>query len=69
MMGTDSLHLSEWEMNSLMAAVDENDDGMVEWEELVDFIYDVLMHLDRNQYVEEVAEDNAYDEEGDDGEY
>jgi len=69
MMGTDSLNLSEWEMNSLMAAVDENDDGMVEWEELVDFIYDVLMHLDRNQYVDEVAEDNAYDEEGDDGEY
>mgnify|MGYP002037401463 CR=1 FL=1 len=41
-----------------MASVDENDDGMVEWEELVDFVYDVLMHLDRNQYVEEVVEDN-----------
>ena len=68
MMGTDSLSLSEYEMNSLMAAVDENDDGMVEWEELVDFMYDVLMHLDRNQYVDEVAQDNEYDDE-EEGEY
>ena len=58
MMGTEQLELSDWELNSLMASVDENDDGMVEWEELVDFVYDVLMHLDRNQYVEEVVEDN-----------
>jgi len=67
-MGTDSLSLSEYEMNSLMAAVDENDDGMVEWEELVDFMYDVLMHLDRNQYVDEVAQHNEYDDE-EEGEY
>ena len=28
---------------------------VVEWEELVDFVYDVLTHLDRDFYVMEMA--------------
>jgi len=62
MMGTGELGLSGGEINSLLAAVDENDDGVVEWEELVDFMYDVLMHLDRDQLVVDIAEENAEEE-------
>ena len=67
MMGTGELGLSGAEINSLLASVDENDDGVVEWEELVDFVWDVLLHLDRDQVVAEIADDNAAfdaDEEG-----
>merc|ERR1711988_704697 len=59
MMGTGELGLSGAEINSLLASVDENDDGVVEWEELVDFVWDVLLHLDRDQVVAEIADDNA----------
>ena len=59
MMGTDTLNLSNWEMNALLAAVDENEDGMIEWEELVDFVYDVLTHLDRDLYVTEKAAETS----------
>jgi len=59
MMGTDSLDLSHHQMNAMLAAVDENDDGMVEWEELVDFVYDVLTHLDNDLYVSEIAAETA----------
>jgi Ca2+-binding EF-hand superfamily protein len=62
MMGTGDLGLSDQEINGLLAAVDENDDGVVEWEELVDFMYDVLMHLDRDQMVTEIADENAEEE-------
>jgi len=33
--------------------------ALVEWEELVDFVWDVLLHLDRDQVVTEIAEDTA----------
>ena len=32
---------------------------MVEWEELVDFVYDVLTHLDNDLYVSEIAAETA----------
>ena len=53
------LGLSSAEINSMLAAVDENDDGVVEWHELVDFVWDVLMHLDRDQVVAELAEEET----------
>ena len=59
MFGTDTVQLEPYQINAMVSAVDENDDGMVEWEELVDFVYDVLMHLDRDMYVMEVAAEAA----------
>ena len=59
MMGAGELGLSSAEINALLASVDENDDGVVEWEELVDFVWDVLLHLDRDQVIGEIAHDNA----------
>jgi len=52
----DMLKLSNEDVNSMLAAVDENDDGFVEYEELVDFIIDVLMHLDRDRYVAGISD-------------
>lgn len=54
MFGTGTLQMEPYQINAMVNAVDENDDGVVEWEELVDFVYDVLTHLDRDFYVMEM---------------
>eukprot|EP00232_Nephroselmis_pyriformis_P004517 CAMPEP_0182912656 /NCGR_PEP_ID=MMETSP0034_2-20130328/37628_1 /TAXON_ID=156128 /ORGANISM="Nephroselmis pyriformis, Strain CCMP717" /LENGTH=481 /DNA_ID=CAMNT_0025049335 /DNA_START=86 /DNA_END=1527 /DNA_ORIENTATION=- len=61
-LGTGELQLKPQEIHALMAAVDENDDGDVRYSELVDFMYDVLLHLEREQYVQQVAFATAAEE-------
>ena len=54
MMSASSLQLDPHEISSLMAAVDTDHSGTVEYNELVDFFYDVLKHLNREKYVQDV---------------
>ena len=37
---------------------DENEDGRVSYKELLDFMLDILMHIEREAYVQEVAFEN-----------
>eukprot|EP00898_Chlorokybus_atmophyticus_P006085 jgi/Chlat1/6478/Chrsp45S06056 len=50
MLGTGELALSTREIAALRAAVDENHDGVVHYRELVDFMFDVLLHLERESF-------------------
>lgn len=54
MMSTSSLALEPHEVTSLMAAVDTDQSGTVSYNELVDFFYEVLKHLNREKYVQDV---------------
>ena len=54
-LGSGELQLKPNEINAMVAAVDADDDGMVEYGELADFLFDVLMHLEREAYIQEVA--------------
>ena len=54
-LGTGELALKPGEINALVAAVDEDQDGKVTYAELVDFLFDVLVHLERENYIQEVA--------------
>eukprot|EP00218_Dolichomastix_sp_CCMP3274_P007625 CAMPEP_0170134698 /NCGR_PEP_ID=MMETSP0033_2-20121228/2054_1 /TAXON_ID=195969 /ORGANISM="Dolichomastix tenuilepis, Strain CCMP3274" /LENGTH=467 /DNA_ID=CAMNT_0010370269 /DNA_START=39 /DNA_END=1442 /DNA_ORIENTATION=- len=54
-MGAGELALKPAEINALMAAVDDNEDGVVSYRELVEFLYDVLVHLEREDVIQETA--------------
>lgn len=54
-LGAGELALKPGEINALIAAVDEDQDGKVTYAELVDFLFDVLTHLERENYIQEVA--------------
>lgn len=54
-LGAGELALKPGEINAMIAAVDENEDGKVTYGELVDFLFDVLTHLERENYIQEVA--------------
>ena len=54
-LGAGELQLKPNEINAMVAAVDADDDGMVEYGELADFLIDVLMHLEREAYIQDVA--------------
>jgi len=54
MMSASSLALEPHEVTSLMAAVDTDQSGTVSYSELVDFFYEVLKHLNREKYVQDV---------------
>mmetsp|Transcript_26603 Transcript_26603/g.66643 ORF Transcript_26603/g.66643 Transcript_26603/m.66643 type:complete len:341 (-) Transcript_26603:88-1110(-) len=54
-LGTGELALKPGEINAMIAAVDVNDDGKVSYSELVDFLFDVLTHLERETYIQELA--------------
>uniref|UniRef100_A0A7S0QZZ8 EF-hand domain-containing protein n=1 Tax=Pyramimonas obovata TaxID=1411642 RepID=A0A7S0QZZ8_9CHLO len=65
-LGTGDLQLQDYEINALIASVDADGDGKVVYNELVDFMYDVLTHLNRERYVQEVAfgaQEQGQDEE------
>lgn len=63
------VELSEWEVEAVMSAVDTTEDGIVEYWELENFIFDVLHQLETkknlewrekmNQAAEVVVENNA----------
>ena len=44
-LGAGDLALKPGEINAMIAAVDEDEDGRVTYGELVDFLFDVLTHL------------------------
>ena len=46
-----------WE--SLLAAVDSDDDGQVTWSEIADFMRDVLAHIERERMIAEVEAQHA----------
>lgn len=54
-MGTSQLQLEPYEINALIASVDTDQSGTVEYGELVDFMYDVLTHLNREKFVQDMA--------------
>ena len=49
------LRLSGRQVNALVAAVDADANGKVEYSELVDFLFDVLAHLEREAYIQETV--------------
>ena len=55
-LGSGELALSPGEINAMIAAIDSDEDGAVEYEELVDFLFDVLSHLEPERYIQ----DNAF---------
>jgi Ca2+-binding EF-hand superfamily protein len=67
-LGANSLDLKPGEINALVSAVDENEDGEVTYAELTDFLCNVLEHLSRERWIQEVAFGEHGFEEGDDGE-
>ena len=67
-LGANSLDLKPGEINALVSAVDENEDGEVTYAELTDFLCKVLEHLSRERWIQEVAFGEHGFEEGDDGE-
>ncbi len=56
-LGTGELQLRPKEISALMGAMDEDQDGKVTYSEFIDFMYDVLQHLEREEYIQDVAFD------------
>ncbi|KAK9803990.1 hypothetical protein WJX72_011083 [[Myrmecia] bisecta] len=54
-LGASELALSTSEVNALISAIDGNEDGQVQYAEVVDFMYDVLAHLEREAFIQSVA--------------
>ena len=54
-LGSSNLSLSGNEIAMLMSAVDENEDGMVEYGELVEFMFSALCHLEREAFIQSAA--------------
>jgi hypothetical protein len=50
--GDGELNLSANQINALVAAVDADDDGNVEYGELPEFLFEVLAHLERETYIQ-----------------
>ncbi|GAQ80608.1 troponin C [Klebsormidium nitens] len=54
-LASSQLGLTPRDVNCLMAALEENSEGAIEYEQLISFTFDVLQHLDREEYVQRVA--------------
>uniref|UniRef100_A0A061SBG2 Radial spoke protein 7 n=1 Tax=Tetraselmis sp. GSL018 TaxID=582737 RepID=A0A061SBG2_9CHLO len=50
-MGTDQLHLTQRDINAIMSAIDDDENGVVDYKELSLFVSDLLDHLDREDYI------------------
>eukprot|EP00238_Polyblepharides_amylifera_P004792 CAMPEP_0196587910 /NCGR_PEP_ID=MMETSP1081-20130531/58985_1 /TAXON_ID=36882 /ORGANISM="Pyramimonas amylifera, Strain CCMP720" /LENGTH=463 /DNA_ID=CAMNT_0041910241 /DNA_START=329 /DNA_END=1720 /DNA_ORIENTATION=- len=61
-MGTGSLQLQQYEVNALIAAVDADMNGKVEYVELIDFMYEVLSHLNREKFVQDQAYETSQEQ-------
>jgi len=61
-LGAGELQLSGSEVNALIAAVDVDGDGFINYNELIDFMYDVLTHLNRERFVQDTAFNKALDD-------
>eukprot|EP00798_Chlamydomonas_sp_ICE-L_P028263 gene28263-31368_t len=56
---TESMQLSDSHMRAMFASIDEDDDGTVCWTELVNFICDVIEHVEREQFLAQRTGDAA----------
>ncbi|QDZ23340.1 hypothetical protein HOP50_10g58780 [Chloropicon primus] len=61
-LGTGELQLRPKEIHALLSAMDEDENGMVTYSEYVEFMYDVLCHLEREEYIQDVAFEKAVTE-------
>jgi len=52
-LGEGHLPLSDKDMTAIMTAIDDDENGVVDYAELVTFVYDLLDHLDREEYIRE----------------
>jgi hypothetical protein len=53
------LGLTSKDINCLLAALEENEEGAIEYEQLIGFTFDILQHLDREEYVQRLAAESA----------
>ena len=58
-LGTGELQLRPKEIHALLSAMDMDENGLVTYSEYVGFMYDVLCHLEREEYIQDVAFENA----------
>eukprot|EP00239_Pterosperma_sp_CCMP1384_P001090 CAMPEP_0197856106 /NCGR_PEP_ID=MMETSP1438-20131217/27912_1 /TAXON_ID=1461541 /ORGANISM="Pterosperma sp., Strain CCMP1384" /LENGTH=454 /DNA_ID=CAMNT_0043471453 /DNA_START=104 /DNA_END=1468 /DNA_ORIENTATION=+ len=56
-LGAGELSLTESEIQALIATVDSDGDGRLDYVELVNFMYDVLTHLNRENFIYDTAFD------------
>lgn len=61
-LGTGTLGLTRAELNSLRAAVEADENGMVEYGAMADFLYEVMEHMAREQYIVGAASGTGYDD-------
>lgn len=47
----EDLPLQERDINAILSAIDDDENGVVDYLELVNFVYDLLDHLDREDYI------------------
>ena len=63
---TSSMGLSHQQLQSLKAAVDGGDSGAVNYEDLASFLFEVLEHVAREQYIQDLTgrrPDATYEDE------
>ena len=60
-LGVGQLALKPGEINAMIAAIDADEDGTVNYAELVDFLFDVLNHLERERWIKANAFSDWYD--------
>ena len=51
----ESVNLSEMHMRAMFTAIDTDENGYVEWPELVSFICDTIEHIEREAYIMSVS--------------
>lgn len=57
------MQLSDAHMRAMFTAIDADESGTVDWYELVSFICDVLEHLERDRYIQQLSEAREAGEE------
>lgn len=61
---SEGVQLSDAHMRAMFTAIDADESGTVDWYELVSFICDVLEHLERDRYIQQLSEAREAGEAG-----